>query len=299
MTDFLGLGQWLNLEELANRLVAWTPNVLAAVFIIFASYVFVRLTRRPLRATLSRGDFAPTLLDLLVDKLYTYTGLALGVIMAAGQLGINLSAALGTLGVAGVAVGFAAQDTLSNLIAGLLIFWDKPFRVGHYVTTTDDLYGRVVEITLRTTRIRTLDNTFVVIPNADVIGEPLVNHSMNGDMRIRVPVGIAYKADIPEARSVILEAASSVEGVLDDPSPTVVVDELADSSVNLVLRVWIDDASGEKPVYFRALEAAKLALDEAGIEIPFPHMQLYVDDVEQPVWDKIAELPAARAGKAG
>lgn len=291
MFDSLDVSQWLDLEALANRAVAYFPNVVAALFLLLAVWVFVRVTRRPLRAALRRGDFAPALLDLLVDKIYTYTLIGLGVIMAAGQLGINLTAALGTLGVAGIAIGFAAQDTLSNMIAGLMIFWDKPFRVGNYVTTTDGLYGRVDEITLRTTRIRTNDNTYVVIPNADVIDDPLVNHSMHGDIRIQVPVGIAYGADIRQARDVLLEAAAAVDGVLDDPAPTVVVDELADSSVNLKLRVWIDQADRERAVAFATLEASKNALDEAGIEIPFPHLQLYLDDVEEPVWQRLSELP--------
>ncbi len=298
MNESLSPSQWLDVQELAQQLIAYLPNLFAAAVIMLAAWIAVRLTRRPIRAALGRGDFAPALLDLLVDKLYSYTVLAMGVFMAAGQLGINLTAALGTLGVAGIAVGFAAQDTLSNLIAGLMIFWDKPFRVGHYVTTDDGLYGRVEQITLRTTRIRTRDNTYVVIPNADVIDDPLVNHSMNGCTRIKIPVGIAYKSDIGRAREVMLGAIADLEGVLEDPAPSVVVEALADSSVNLSLRVWIDDAEQERPVLFRCLEASKIALDEAGIEIPFPHLQLFVDDVEEPVWERLSSLPQLSAGES-
>lgn len=102
----------------------------------------VNLTRRPLRRAPRRGEFEPALLDPLIYNLYTYTVMALGLIMAAGQLGINLTAAPGTLGVAGIAVGFAARETLSNVIAGLMTFWGKPFRVSHCITTGAGRSGR-------------------------------------------------------------------------------------------------------------------------------------------------------------
>lgn len=298
MFDQTALNEWLDLEALISRVVAYLPNVFVAVLIVVAMWALVRITRKPLKQALRHGDFAPALLDLLVDRLYKYALLGMGLIMAAGQLGVNLTAALGTLGVAGVAVGFAAQDTLSNTIAGLMIFWDKPFRVGDYVTTTEGLYGRVEEITLRTTRLRTRDNTYVVIPNADVIDDALVNHSMNGKTRVKATVGIAYKEDISAARDVLLDAMRGIEGIVDDPAPAVVVEELAGSSVNLSVRVWIEDAEKERPVLFRCLERSKTALDEAGIEIPFPHLQLSLDAVQEPVWEKLSSLPQITAAPA-
>ncbi len=262
------------------------PKVAAAVLVFLAFYILLRVLQPTLRAVLRRAEFAPALIHLLVDGVVRGTVLILGLVMAASQLGINVAAALAGLGVLGIAVGFAAQETIANMIAGFLIFWDRPFKVGDWVTTQDK-YGEVREITLRTTRIRTLDNTFVVIPNKQVIGELLVNHSMYGETRVKVPVGIAYKESISQAREVILDAVRGLEGVLSEPGPSVVAEELGDSSVNLVVRVWIDHAEDEMPMRNQVLEATKVALDRAGIEIPFPHLQLFVDDVKEPVWERL------------
>lgn len=175
------------------------------------------------------------------------------------------------------------------MIAGFLIFWDRPFKLGDYITT-EQQYGEVKEITLRTTRIRTLDNTYVVIPNKQVIGVTLVNRSMYGETRVVVPIGIAYKERIAEARAVILEAIGDVRGVMREPRPDVVARSLGDSSVNLEVRVWVDDPADERPVAALLVEACKVALDQAGIEIPFPHQQLFIESVDDRVWEKAARF---------
>ena len=285
-------------EWFAERLLDLLPNLATALLIYAAFWAFVRITRPALRRTLRRAEFEEALVRLLVDNVYRYALLLIALVMAASQLGINVGAMLAGLGVAGIAVGFAAQDSIANTIAGFLIFWDKPFQVGDFITTRNH-YGSVTNITMRTTRIRTLDNTYVVIPNRAIIEEVLVNHSMFGETRVRVPVGIAYKESIPRAREVMLAAARTVEGVHPEPEPRVVVTELGSSSVNLAVLVWTDPEQ-ERFVFVRVLEACKLALDEAGIQIPFPHLQLFVDDVQDRVWEKAARLPAlARATGSG
>ncbi len=275
---------WLTREEALSLASTVLPKLLAAVIVFLAFYVLLRVMQPALRAILRRAAFAPALIHLLVDGVVRGAVIILGLVMAASQLGINIAAALAGLGVLGIAVGFAAQETIANMIAGFLIFWDRPFKVGDWVTT-QDRYGEVRDITLRTTRIRTLDNTYVVIPNKQVIGELLINHSMYGETRVNIPIGIAYKESIAEARRVMLEAVAGLDGVMRDPAPTVVAAGLGDSSVNLTVRVWIAQAVDEVPVRFQVVEACKVALDRAGIEIPFPHLQLFVDDVKDRVWD--------------
>ena len=219
-------------------------------------------------------------------NIYRWVVFVFGLVMAADQLGINVAAALAGIGVVGIAVGFAAQDTLANTIAGFVIFLDKPFEVGEWVTVAGE-YGRVSNITMRSTRIRTNNNTYVVIPNRKIIDEILVNHSKHGDTRIVVPVGIAYQEDVAAARDVLLDAVAKLDGVLRDPAPDVVTVELGPSSVHLHVRVWIRDAALEQPVFFRALEASKRALDAAGMQIPFPRFQLSVEKVEDRVWERM------------
>jgi small-conductance mechanosensitive channel len=228
---------------------------------------------------------------MLVGGIYRGGILLFALIMAADQVGINVGAALAGIGVTGIALGFAAKDTLANWIAGFLIFWDKPFEVGDWVTVADQ-YGKVLQITMRSTRIRTNQNTWVVIPNQHIIDQVLVNHSKHGETRIDVPVGIAYKEDILRARDVILAAVTPLPDVLAEPAADVVVKSLGSSSVDLLVRVWIDDAGREQPVYFAVMETSKRSLDAAGIEIPFHHLQLFVEDVRDPVWEKAAGLLA-------
>lgn len=281
-------------KKLLEIAIDFAPRLLAAVLVLLVFWLIYRITRKPLSAMLRGAHIHQKLIELLVNSFYRYTLFIVSLVMAAAQLGINVAAALAGLGVAGIALGFAAQDSLANIIAGILIFWDKPFVVGDFIEA-EGQYGKVADITLRSTRIRTPQNTYVVIPNKQIIDTVLVNHSKHGELRVDVPVGIAYKEDIPAARAVMLEAMKNVSHLRTDPAPSVVVDGLGDSSVNLVVRVWIDEADQERAVGFQVVEEAKLALDRAGIEIPFPHLQLFWDEVADPVVEKVARLPALAA----
>jgi len=275
-----------SLEAFWVMLITFLPNLIAAALILLVFWIVYKILAKPLRALLSRSEMDDTLVRLLTDSVFRFLMLFVAVVMAAGQVGINVGAALAGLGVAGVAVGFAAQDSLANTISGFMIFWDKPFRVGEWISVGGQ-YGKVSDITLRSTRIRTPQNTYVVIPNKNIIDDVLVNHSKHGGMRIDLPLGVAYKESIPRAREVLLEAMRKMAGVAGRPEPDVVVQGLGDSSVNLLVRIWIDNAEDELDMSFDALEACKLALDAAGIEIPFPHLQLFVDDLKDEAIEKL------------
>ncbi len=272
----------LNVELLVTQFVAWLPSLLAAFLIVLFFWLVFRATRSPLRHILTRAGFESALVRMLTN-VYRFALIAFGVIMAASQLGINVGAALAGLGVLGLTIGFAAKDSLSNIMAGFLIFWDKPFHVEQWVTLGDH-YGKVAEITMRTTRLQTRDNKWVIIPNATVIDQILINHSTNGETRLQVPVGIGYEQEIPKARAVILDALRHVKYVLESPAPAVVVNDLGSSSVDLLVLAWVADAQDEKPAFFAVMEALKLALDGAGIELPFPQLDLTVKSVREGVW---------------
>jgi small conductance mechanosensitive channel len=271
-------------QAVLDAVIGLIPDVLAAAAVLLVFYIIFRLSRRPLRMVFAQAGMHDKLVELLVDSIYRYGLAAVALVMAASQLGINVGAAIAGLGVAGIAVGFAAQDSLANVISGIIVFLDKPFIVGDWITVEDE-YGKVTNITLRSTRIRTPRNSYVVIPNKRIIDTVLENHSKHGRLRVDVPIGIAYKEDIRKAREVMLDAVAGLDGVLSEPEPDVVVDGLGSSSVDLVVRVWIDTADRRRRTTFSVVEASKLALDEAGIEIPFPHLQLFVDNVEDEVWD--------------
>lgn len=275
----------LNIELLVTQFVAWLPSLVAAIMIILFFWVVFRVTRSPLKHLLARTGFESALIGMLTN-VYRFALMAFGIVMAASQLGINVGAALAGLGVLGLTIGFAAKDSLSNIMAGFLIFWDKPFHVGQWVTLGEH-YGKIAEITMRTTRVQTRDNKWVIIPNATVIDQILVNHSTNGETRLQIPVGIGYQDDIPKARAVILDALQQVSYVLKSPAATVVVNDLGSSTVDLLVFAWIGDAQDEKPAFFAVVETVKLALDNAGIEIPCPQLDLTVKAIAHTVWENV------------
>jgi len=280
----------VDVQQLLTRLVAFIPDLIAAIVIFVAFQMLFKITRVPIVAALKRTTLHEKLIELLIDNIYRYALIVFGLVMAVDQLGVNVTAALAGIGVAGIALGFAAQDAVANVISGFLIFWDKPFEVGSWVQV-EGQFGRVSNITLRTTRIQTNQNTYVVIPNKNIIDRVLENFSQHGELRIDVPVGIAYKESIQEAREVILKRIpEQLDWIRSDPAPDVVATELGNSSVNLLVRVWIDDPGDRQKTFHGVIEQSKIALDEADIEIPYPHLQLFVENVEDRVWERLAPV---------
>ncbi|MDA1092298.1 MAG: mechanosensitive ion channel [Acidobacteria bacterium] len=282
-----GVIERLDVIQLVTQAIGYLPKLFAALMVLVLFWLLYRLTRLPLSALLERAGLHPALVTLLVRNLYRITVLIFALVMAADQIGVNVGAALAGLGVVGIAVGFAAQDSIANVISGIMIFMDKPFEVGDWISVVDQS-GEVSDITMRSTRIRTKRNTYVVIPNKAIIDAVLVNHSQKGITRVDVPVGIAYKESIPKAREVMQASVRGLDRVMTDPAPDVVVTALGDSSVKLSLRVWIERATDEEPVYSAVMEAAKLALDAAGIQLPYRHLQLFLENVDDRVWQKLA-----------
>ncbi len=263
-------------RRILGRVVAWLPSLLAALIVLLVFFVLHRVVAGLLRRVMGRTRADPAALDITL-RLSKYLILGLGLVMAASQVGINVASLLAGVGILGLAVGLAAQDSLGNLMAGITILWDRPFRIGDNVTVSET-FGKVKEIGLRTTRIRTVDQLDAILPNKEIINQKIVNHTLNPMMRLGIPVGIAYKEDTRHAREVLLAAIEGHELLLEKPEPQVVVTALADSAVNLELRVWLRDPYAERQATFAMLELVKIALDEAGIEIPFPQRTLHLPE---------------------
>ena len=233
------------------------------VWVALEAWIDVRLVRR---------GFDPNLVLLL-----RYVAISFLIVWAAYMVaGQQIAPVIGALGVLGLAVSLAAQDTFSNFIAGIILLMDRPFRLGEWVQIGEE-YGRVEGLTLRTTRLRTLDNESIAIPNAVVAGGKVKNLSAGGPLRLRIPVGVAYRYDTREVRRALEGVVRAHPKVLDDPAPAVLVTGLGDNSVDFTLIVWIPESEiPEYPVVAAEItEAAKIALDEAGIEIPFPQRTLW------------------------
>lgn len=275
MLDNLINHSGLTQEAISAYLWGLVPGLVASLLVILAGVVFYSATARGFEAILQRTPMQKSLIRITVRSLYRGVIIIITFIFVLSQLGINVTAALAGVGVVGLAVGFAAQATIANVLSGFGIFIDHLFKAGDWVTI-DGNYGEVASITLRTTKIRTLDNTFVSIPNSVVTSQSVTNYTEQGMVRVKATVSIAYGESIHKAREVLIAAAKQIEGIRADPSPEVVVDELADSGVNLRVRIWIDNPRFEERYRFILTETAKRSLDEAGISIPFPQRDVHM-----------------------
>ena len=179
------------------------------------------------------------------------------------------------LGAAGLAVGLALQGSLSNFASGVLIIVLRPFKSGEYIEAAGTA-GSVDSVQIFATTLTTPDNKIVVVPNSAILGGNIVNYSRMPERRIDLTVGVSYAADLAKTKAVLEKVLQANSGVLEEPAPQVAVAELADSSVNLVVRPWVK-SEDYWTVRFELMEALKNGLDEAGIEIPFPQMDVHLD----------------------
>jgi small conductance mechanosensitive channel len=251
-------------------------QVMAAFLLLYLVY---RLLSKALFRVLDRADsIEPGLQSVLLKTFRVVMLVFIGTIVL-DQLGLNVAVLIGGLSIAGIIAGFAARDSLENFISGVTILVDKPFSVGDYIEIEDE-YGQVDEITLRSTRIRTVRNEILVLPNLQMITQRVVNHTKRNVLRVDVEFGIAYKEYPEEARQVLLPLTEDDDRILSQPSPSVVVTGMNDSSVDMALRFFLRDPSEEVPIRWEYTEKVREALREADIEIPFPHRQLFLDEAK-------------------
>ena len=258
-------------KAFAVNLASFLPKLIAALIVLLFFWVLHRVLRGVLNRSLA-GRASMLAADIL-RKLLKYAVLGIGLLMAASQLGFNVLSMLAGLGVAGLAVGLAAKDTMANFIAGLIILWDKPFALGDDVEI-GDTQGYVRHIELRSTKLEDIDGNDVILPNSEVVSKRIVNFTRTPKVRLRIPVGIGYGADLDAARASLLACAAGDDRLLAAPPPAVIVKELGDSAVNLELHVWAADPAGRNAIRSDYLERAKRALDAAGISIPYPQREV-------------------------
>jgi len=207
-------------------------------------------------------------------------------ILALDVLGVNIMPFIAGAGVAGIAIGFAAKDTLSNLIAGILLIIDRPFEVGDRIEVwsapaNSSTWGDVVDVGLRATKIRTTDNIVIVIPNNEIMKRDIINYTtITQEIRVRIPIGIAYDADIKRAKEIIISISRELDWVMEEPHPRVVVRSFGDSAVNLEARIWISNPRRRMRTISHVTDRVKEVFDQEGIEIPFPKRDIYIKKSE-------------------
>ena len=268
----------LDIKALNTKLVAFFPNLLGALILIIVFWMITSIVRKVLSSFLQRSKVPKEVQGLLL-RVTHYAIVTVAVLTIADQIGINITSLLAGVGVAGLALSFAARDTIENIISGVTLIIDQPFKEGDWVAI-GDLHASITEIRLRTTVLTTFDNETIVIPNKSIAQDRIVNYTLTPRTRVKILFGIAYKENIDEARKIILSTIDGDQRILNDPAPQVIVTDLGDSSVNMQLRFWILDPLYKFSLQCEYTEKCKKALDTAGIEIPFPHLQLFLERSE-------------------
>lgn len=266
------LREIFNADRVANSLVHFAPRFVIALVIFTAFYLCYRLLRFVLARVTQRAGVEPTAATFLVMVL-KYVVLLAGLVMALDELGLDVTTILEGLGIIGIALGFAAKDTLSNIIAGFFLFWDKPFVIGDLIEVSDE-YGEVREITLRSTRIVTVDGKLISIPNSIIVNTKVRSYTMSPHLRLDIDVTIGVNEKIAEAREVILRIVRDDARFLTEPPAAVVVKTLGDYFVKLELKVWLRDPRIHIPVREELRERIKNTLDNAGIVMPYETIEL-------------------------
>jgi small-conductance mechanosensitive channel len=263
---------WRTVEELGESLLARLPYIVIGLLVFFVFLVFARFARRVLHAMGERTKLDVMLADLL-GRLASGALVILGVFVAATVVFPSLSPGnlVAGLGITSVAIGFAFKDILQNFFAGILILWRRPFRVGDQIRT-NDYEGTVEEINIRSTRLKTYEGERAVLPNGDVYMNAILVRTAYEKRRVRFTVGVGYLDSIEKARATIHHVLKHINGVLSDPGPWVYVAELGPSSVNFNVYFWVESKQvNVLAISDRVATGIKLGLDEAGIDIPYPH----------------------------
>jgi small conductance mechanosensitive channel len=265
-------------------LVGFVPRLFVAAFLLCLFWLIYRGVRKFILGGMKAAGVDESIRDML-GMLLKWGILGFGLIIAGNQIGIQIAALLTGVSIIGLAIGFASQETLSNFIAGIMIFWDKPFKVGDWITIYGQL-GQVKRVTFRSTRLVNMDGDVVIFPNVKMLQDMVINKTTNEITRCNVAIGIAYKESIEDARAALLACCAKDRRIEKRPEPEVVVKSLGASSVDLMLHFWIREEKYEDAMQYEYTERAKVALDKAGIEMPFPHLQLFVE--KTPAMEELA-----------
>ncbi len=261
----------------------WLTLIYFAIFVVLIATAFWKLIdlfglwyeeQAEIQGNEQRVDAAVMLTQRVLHGLILFIGL----IIVLDHFGINVTALIAALGIGGLALSLSAKETLSNMISGIMILTDQPFLVGHRIEIQElGTWGDVVEIGIRSTRIRTRDNRMVIVPNSTISDNQVVNYSYpDPRYRVQMDIGIGYGQDIEKVRQIIIDAVRDVEGILPDKPVEALYSEMGDSAMMFRVRWWIESFEDTRHIYDRVNTALQKALNEAGIETPFPTQDINI-----------------------
>lgn len=258
----------------ADYILPWGTQIILALVIFIVGRMAVGIISGAIKKVMTKANLDPILVSFLSGILRTVM-LLLVIVFSLSQLGLDTTSLVALLGAAGLAVGFALKDSLSHFAAGVMLILFRPFKVGDFVEV-DGVMGSVDQITIMSTRLKSPDNKVIIIPNSNVFGNTMTNFSDQPTRRVDMVFGIGYGSDLLKAKAILEEMVNAHELTLAEPAPKVAVSELADSSVNFIVRPWVN-AADYWVVYWGMMEAVKLRFDQEGIEIPFPQVSVHME----------------------
>jgi small conductance mechanosensitive channel len=257
----------------STTFVTLGKNLIVAILIYYIGRFVVRLAVGGLRKVMQRQNVEPTL-ETFVCNLVRMALMVMVIIAAIGALGIQTTSFIAIFGAAGLAVGLALQGSLSNFAAGVLIVLFRPYKVGDFVEAAG-VSGTVEQVQILTTILKTPDNKQIIVPNSQIMGSIITNYSANPTRRVDLTVGVSYDDDIDKVLATLRELVDAEERILKDPECLIKVQALADSSVNFVVRPWVNSAD-YWGVYFDLTEAIKKRFDQDDITFPFPQQDVHL-----------------------
>jgi len=261
-----------------EMLIGFGLKLVVALLIFVIGKWLSNLVSKTISKIMLHNKVDSTVTSFVASLIYGIA-FALTIILAISHLGFNTTSLVAILGAAGLAVGLALQGSLSNFASGVLLILFRPFKAGDFVEVAG-VSGVVEEIQIFSTMLKTGDNKTVVIPNGNITGGVITNYSTKPIRRIDLVIGVSYDANLADTKKILADVVSKDDRVLTDQTVTIGVSELADSSVNIVVRPWVK-SSDYWPVYFDLLENIKVALDNAGIEIPYPQVSIHMNKEDQ------------------
>lgn len=261
------------LTQVGNWLIRYAPSIISVLAILLAAWIASGWARRLTEKTLTRAKVDVTLAKFL-SNLVKYTILVLAVVLCLGRFGFDTTSLAAVIGAAGLAIGLAMQGSLTNIAAGVMLLIFRPFKVGDMIVANGQL-AKVDEIELFFTRVDTPDNRRLIIPNSALFGTTVENITFHPHRRADISVGVSYSADIDATRRALERAIELTQGALKDPKPAVFLKGFGPSSVDWDVRVFAPAAEFGN-VRQSLVRAIKIALDEAGISIPFPQMDVHL-----------------------
>jgi small conductance mechanosensitive channel len=263
----------LLMEKVEEMGIEYGAKVIGALLILIIGMWIAKAIKKGIVKLLNKKEVDPTLVAFIASLGHVALQ-AFVIIAALEKLDVKTASFIAILGAAGLAIGLALQGSLANFAAGVLMIIFKPIKVGDFVEAGGAM-GGVTEIGIFTTTLKSPDNKKVILPNAQVTGGKITNFNVNGTRRIEIIAGISYDDDIDKAKAILTDLVTSDERILKDPAPQVALSEMADSSVNFVVRPWVEPAN-YWDVYFGLMESIKKKFDEADITIPYPQRDVHI-----------------------